>query len=66
MARIVDDDYLRKVEALAHEVVDRAAEEHWLSYGSDPSDATGLQRAVNELARWLRHVHHDGDSCVDT
>ena len=65
MARINDDDYLRKVEAIAHEVVERAAEEGWLSYASDPAGATALQRAVNDLARSLPHVHFNGDGCVD-
>lgn len=60
-----DDDYLRKVETLAHDVVRRALDEGWLSYAEDPPDATELHRAVNELARYLRHVHYDGDGCVD-
>jgi hypothetical protein len=65
MARTEDEDYLRKVEAGAQQVVERATEEGWLSYASDPVGATGLQRAVNDLARSLRHVHFDGDGCLD-
>jgi hypothetical protein len=57
--------YLHRVESLAHEVVDCAANEGWLSYAPDPGGATQLQRAVNELARNLRHVHYDGDGCLD-
>lgn len=26
---------------------------------------TPFQRAVNELARNLRHVHYEGDGCLD-
>jgi hypothetical protein len=57
--------YLRRIESLAREVVDCAANEGWLSYALDPGDATQLQRTVNELARNLRHVHYDGDGCLD-
>jgi hypothetical protein len=65
MERLSDDEYLRRVEDLAREVVGQAGEEGWLSLTSDPSGATGLQCAVNELARELRHLHDDGDGCVD-
>jgi hypothetical protein len=65
MARMNDGDYLRAVERLAHDVVDRAVEEGWLSIEPDPPGATALQRAaVNELARSLRFVHFDGDGCA--
>ncbi|GAB0105179.1 hypothetical protein JMUB6875_41570 [Nocardia sp. JMUB6875] len=57
--------YLRRIERLAHEVCDHALGEGWLSYAPDPSDSTPLQRAVNELARNLRHIHHEGDGCLD-
>ena len=60
-----DIDYLQRIESLAKEVVDRAASEGWLTYQPDPQTATPLQRSVNELARHLRHVHHEGDGCLD-
>ena len=58
-------DYLRQIELLARDVTDRAFDEGWLSYPPDPSDATSLQRAVNELARTLRAWHFPGDGCVE-
>jgi hypothetical protein len=58
-------DYLRRVEMLARELVERAHDEGWLSYAGDPDDATPLQRMVNELARTLRHYHFEGDGCID-
>jgi hypothetical protein len=63
----VDDEpsYLRRVEVLAHAVCDRAMDEGWLSYRPDPDEATPLQRAVNELARNLRHHHSSTDGCCD-
>lgn len=64
-ARLTDDEYLRKVEVLAHDVCEEAAVEGWLSYEPDPPAASPIQRAVNELARNLRHVHYDGDGCLD-
>jgi hypothetical protein len=36
-----------------------------LTYPPDDADQTPLQRAINELARNLRHVHYEGDGCVD-
>ena len=57
--------YLRRVEALATRVVGCAESEGWLSYPTDPDNASELQKAVNELARNLRHVHYDGDGCID-
>jgi hypothetical protein len=60
-----DEEYHAKVEALAHEVVNLAAEEGWLTYLSDDEEQTPLQQAINELARNLRHVHHEGDGCLD-
>jgi len=59
------EEYLRQVELLAIDVVERAAAEGWLSYRAEPEGATPLQRAVNELARHLRHYHFDGDGCLD-
>ncbi|MFI9503817.1 hypothetical protein [Nocardia sp. NPDC052566] len=62
----MDDElaYLRRVELLAHAVCDSALDEGWLSYAPDSEDATPLQRATNELARNLRHVHFEGDGCL--
>ncbi|MEV4347907.1 hypothetical protein AB0J83_25910 [Actinoplanes sp. NPDC049596] len=48
-----EQDYLRHIELLAHEVV-RAAQ-----------DKSRLDRAVGELARSLRHEHFAGDGCVE-
>ncbi len=63
--RLSDEDYLKKVEELANVVCDEALEEGWLTYLPDDDDQTPLQRAINELARNLRHVHHEGDGCLD-
>jgi hypothetical protein len=60
-----DEDYLNRVEELAKVVCDEASEEGWLTYPPDDADQTPLQRAINELARNLRHVHYEGDGCVD-
>ncbi|WP_406368896.1 hypothetical protein OG788_02845 [Streptomyces sp. NBC_00647] len=58
-------EYLAEVERLAREVRSAALVEGWLTYGNDPEGATVLQRAVNELARTLRHHHFPGDGCVE-
>ncbi|MDX3215458.1 hypothetical protein PV318_07970 [Streptomyces sp. ME02-6991-2B] len=58
-------DYLREVERLARAVVSAAGGEGWLSYAPDLDDASGLQRAVNALARSVRHYHFPGDGCVE-
>ncbi|MFB6396189.1 hypothetical protein [Polymorphospora lycopeni] len=58
-------EYLRQIELLANGVVNRALDEGWLSFAPDPDDATPLHRAVNELARQLRHYHFEDDGCVD-
>lgn len=58
-------DYLRQIELLATDVVNHAQQEGWLSYHPDPADATAVQRAVNELARQLRHHHFPGDGCLE-
>ncbi|MEU5950615.1 hypothetical protein ABZ793_34445 [Micromonospora sp. NPDC047465] len=62
---LTDAEYLREIELLANDVVDRALDEGWLSFDPDPDDATPLQRAVNALARQLRHYHFEDDGCVD-
>jgi hypothetical protein len=58
-------DYLRQVELLARDIADRALDEGWLRYAPDPDDATPLQRAVNAMARQLRHYHFEDDGCAD-
>ncbi|MFF5044542.1 hypothetical protein [Streptomyces nigra] len=58
-------DHLREVERLARAVVAAAGGEGWLSYAPDPDDTTGLQRAVNALARSIRHYHFPGDGCAE-
>jgi hypothetical protein len=63
--RLSEDEYLRLVERLANDVVDRALEEGWLMYLPDDDDQTPLQKSINELARNLRHMHYDGDACLD-
>ncbi|WP_326783120.1 hypothetical protein [Streptomyces sp. NBC_00151] len=62
---LTEQEYLREVERLANEVVAAAIGEEWLSYAPDPSDATPLQRAVNALARAMRHYHFVGDGCAE-
>jgi hypothetical protein len=63
--RTAEDDvtYLRRVETLARAVCDRAHADGWLCFGPDPDEATALQRAVNELARNLRHHYTPDDGC---
>ncbi len=63
--RLSDVDYLRRIEALANAVCDRALDEGWLTYLPDDDDQSPLQQAVNELARNLRHVHDAADDCGD-
>ncbi|MFI5796020.1 hypothetical protein [Streptomyces sp. NPDC051677] len=57
-------DYLREIERLAKAVTTAASAEGRLSYEPDPEDATPLQRAVNALAREIRHYHFPGDGCL--
>jgi hypothetical protein len=59
-----EQDYLRQIELLARDVIGAALDEGWLSYQPSPADATALQRAVDELARNLRHQHFTGDGCL--
>ena len=63
--RPTDEEYLQHVERLANEVVDEACREGWLMYLPDDGAQTALQRSINELARNLRHVHFEGDGCLD-
>ncbi|MFI6874455.1 hypothetical protein ACIBL6_13520 [Streptomyces sp. NPDC050400] len=58
-------EHAGEVERLARAVRSAARDEGWLCYGPDPEDATALQRAVNALARTLRHHHFPGDGCVE-
>ncbi|MFF3405315.1 hypothetical protein ACFYW8_03690 [Streptomyces sp. NPDC002742] len=58
-------DHLREIERLASVVAGAASAEGWLSYQPEADDATPLQRAVNALARGLRHYHFPGDGCLD-
>ncbi|MFF3002343.1 hypothetical protein ACFVTF_05980 [Kitasatospora sp. NPDC057940] len=57
-------EYLREIERLARAVTGVASAEGWLSYGPEAEDATRLQRAVNALAREIRHYHFPGDGCL--
>ncbi|WP_432013702.1 hypothetical protein [Streptomyces cucumeris] len=57
-------DYLREIERLARVVTTAASAEGHLSFEPDPDDATPLQRAVNALAREIRHYHFPGDGCL--
>ena len=59
-----DLEYLKRVEALAGVVCDRALDEGWLTYLPEDHDQTPLQQAINELARTLRHVHTEDDECL--
>ncbi|MGW6128889.1 hypothetical protein ACWFNE_02555 [Cellulomonas sp. NPDC055163] len=44
-------DYLRRIEALAKEVVEHAGDEPWFAHGEEGQQAAEpLHRAVNELA----------------
>jgi hypothetical protein len=63
--REIDLEYLRRIESLAHDVVACASDEGWLSYMPDPDGTSQLQGSVNELARSLRHVHYEGDGCLE-
>ncbi|WP_412736337.1 hypothetical protein [Krasilnikovia sp. MM14-A1259] len=60
-----EHDYLQQIELLARDVVRAAKDEGWVSYDADPAEASALQRAVNEVARRLRHWHFNGDGCLE-
>lgn len=63
----VDDlDYLRKIELLAHQVVEEAGVEGWLAFGDEGETAESeLRRSVNALATELRFWHYQADGCLD-
>ena len=63
--RSTDAEYRQEVERLANEVVSEAYREGWLTYLPDDESQTALQRSINELAKNLRHVHFEGDGCLD-
>ena len=63
--RLSDESYLKHVEGLANVVCDAAFDEGWLTYLPDDAGQSPLQQAINELARNLRHVHYEGDGCLD-
>lgn len=65
MPDLDEHEYLRRLDLLARELIDRADDEGWLSYLPDPESATPLQRTVNEIARSVLHYHFEGDGCVD-
>ncbi|SNS33180.1 hypothetical protein [Actinomadura mexicana] len=58
-------EYLREVEARSRAVVDEAAGEGWLAYYEEVEETNPLRRALNELAKTLRHYHYQGDGCLD-
>lgn len=62
--RLSHDEYLAHIERLAHEVTGHALSEGWLTCDRDDTHPSPLQRSINELARHLRHVHFEGDGCV--
>ncbi|UBU14104.1 hypothetical protein [Nonomuraea gerenzanensis] len=64
-ADLSETEYLRHIELLARDVIDAAHEEGWLTYDRDATPATSLHRAVNELARQIRHYHFSGDGCLE-
>jgi hypothetical protein len=59
--RVSNLDYLRHVEQLANAVCDAAADEDWYL----ETGGTALQDAINEPAKGLRHLHFEGDGCLD-
>lgn len=46
-------------------MVEAAACVGWLAVGEEPEETSALRKAVNELARTLRHYHYKGDGCLD-
>jgi hypothetical protein len=65
MEPVRDIPYYQRIEALANQICDQAFVEGWLTCLPDDDTHTPLQRAVNELARNLRHVHYPEDGCLD-
>ncbi|GAA4983777.1 hypothetical protein HD597_009495 [Nonomuraea thailandensis] len=64
-AGLSETEYLRHIELLARDVIHAANEEGWLTYDREATAATPLHRAVNELARQIRHHHFSGDGCLE-
>jgi hypothetical protein len=58
------DQYLHRIEALAHELVAAAIEEDSFEVYLDREPKTPLQGAITRLARNLRHTHYRGDGCI--
>jgi hypothetical protein len=63
--RLSEDEYLRMIEDLAHEVVEEACAEGWLTFEPEDRDQPPLRRAINRLARSLRFVHGPEDGCFE-
>ena len=62
--RLSHEDYLARIETLAHAVVAEAVTEGCLQFDpAEDEEQTPLQRAINELGRALRFVHNEGDGC---
>lgn len=52
-------------EVLAKAVCDAALDEGWL-YERDDQPLMPLQQAITDLAKSLRHVHFEGDGCLES
>lgn len=63
--RLSDLEYLQQVESLASAVCAAALDEGWL-YAPGAGPRTPLQQAMDDLANDLRHVHFEGDGCLDS
>jgi len=65
-SRPTEDEYLREIEQLAHELVEAACS----LYGGSrvfslEGEKNDLDRAITKIAQALRMVHTAGDGCVD-
>ena len=59
-------DYLRRIERLAHAVIELAGDEPWFAFGEEGQRAAQPpERAMNELATHLRFQHYGGDGCLE-
>ena len=59
-------DYLRRIERLAHAVIDLAGGEPWFAFGEEGQRAAlPLERAMNEPATHLCFQHYGGDGCIE-